>query len=121
MCDPSQTRTRPTTSLHACTPGRIPSRTLAHLHTRTHVHTQELLGLYDTIERTKKMGIVYGDNTVTNTVPGTSAERQGVKSGWRIAVVHMHACMLHTCCVLCMDCTHIARSGPIAFVLHDIG
>ena len=68
----------------------------------THAQTQELLGLYGEIEHSKKMGVVYGGNTVTKTVAGTSAERHGVQSGWRIAVVPLHVCMLHVSCLLCM-------------------
>ena len=49
--------------------------------------------MYDEIEHTKEMGIEYSGNTVMKTVAGTSAERQGVRSGWRIAVVPLHTCM----------------------------
>ena len=77
------------------------------MHTGAHAYAQELLGLYDNIGHSKKMGIVYGGNTVKNTVAGTSAERQGVKSGWRIAMVPLHTCMLDLCGLL--DCTSIAR------------
>ena len=70
--------------------------------THVHTHNQELLGLYDEIEHTKEMGIEYSGNTVMKTVAGTSAERQGVRSGWRIAVVPLHTCMLHVCFLLCI-------------------
>ena len=82
-----------------------------------HAQTQELLGLYDEIEHTKKMGIVYGGNTVTKTVAGTSAERQGVQSGWRIAVVPLHACVLPAVYVL----QHDAEPLCVASMLGAVG
>ena len=46
------------------------ARTCPRVHTCTHVRTQELLDLYNKIEHTKKMGIVYAGNTVTRVVAG---------------------------------------------------
>ena len=48
---------------------------------------QELLELYDEIGHTKKMGIVYSANAVTDVSAGFQAEREGVCTGWRIGKV----------------------------------
>ena len=70
------------------------------------------------IEHTKKMGIMYVGNTVTDIVPGTSAERQGVQPGWQIAVVcsmvHGACCMLHAAWPM-----HAACCMPDACTMQD--
>ena len=48
---------------------------------------QVLLDLYDKIGHTKKMGIVYAGNTITDVSAGLSAERQGGSAGWKIITV----------------------------------
>ena len=48
---------------------------------------QVLLDLYDKIGHTKKMGIVYAGNTITDVSAGLNAERQGVSVGWKIIEV----------------------------------
>ena len=51
------------------------------------VRIKALLELYDQIGHTKKMGIVYAGNTITDVSAGLSAERQGVSVGWKIITV----------------------------------
>ena len=50
---------------------------------------QALLELYDKINHTKKMGIVYAGNMITDVSAGFSAERQGVFVGWKIVQVSL--------------------------------
>jgi hypothetical protein len=45
---------------------------------------KEIVDIYDKIGHTKKMGIVYAGNTITDVSAGLSAERQGVSAGWKI-------------------------------------
>ena len=59
-------------------------------------YTQELLELYDKIGHTKKMGITYSANSITNVSAGLQAEREGVCEGWRMCQV---CCMAAACCV----------------------
>ena len=93
---------------------------------------QELLELYDKIGHTKKMGIMYSANTVTDVSAGLQAEREGVRTGWRIGKVCRHGwCMVHGCCMpaasgvgmafrirvfasvgLCCACLHKQFNGP---------
>jgi hypothetical protein len=81
------------------------SWTLACMHTCLHT-LQELLDLYDKLEHTKKMGIVYSANRVTDVSSGTSAERMGVQPGWRIAVVcWLHGGCVAVCCMPAACCT----------------
>ena len=98
-------------------------RTHAHMevHQHTHTLTQELVDLYDMIEHTKKMGIRYVGNEVTDVFPGASAERQGVQPGWQIAVVccMVHgACLMHDACLMhipAVYCTLSARRMQVGW------
>ena len=49
---------------------------------------QELLSLHDKIEHTKKMGIVYLANVITDVSSGCTAQRLGVQQGWKILAVN---------------------------------
>ena len=96
-------------------------RTHAHMevHQHTHTLTQELLDLYDMIEHTKKMGIRYVGNEVTDIFPGASAERQGVQPGWQIVVV---CCMVHAAYLMHVPdacCTPVACCMPDACCMSD--
>ena len=55
--------------------------------TQPQLDAQELLGLYDKIGQSKKMGIKYAGNTITDVNVGQQAEREGVCKGWRIGNV----------------------------------
>ena len=65
------------------------------LHARTRAHTypdalsllQELLELYDKIGHSKKMGIMYQANVITDVSAGLQADREGVCAGWRMCEV----------------------------------
>ena len=48
----------------------------------------ELLDLYDSIEHSKKLGIAYAGNTVTEVSAGGQADRLGVRPGWRISSIN---------------------------------
>ena len=55
------------------------------------VRRKELLALYDKIEHTKRMGIVYTGNLIDQVKPGGKAERFGVQKGWKISFVNGEA------------------------------
>ena len=44
--------------------------------------------MYDKIEHTKKMGIVYSANVITDVSAGGTAQRLGVQQGWKILAVN---------------------------------
>ena len=48
---------------------------------------KDLLGLYDKIGHTKKIGIAYASNVVTEVTAGLAAEQQGVEPKWKISEV----------------------------------
>ena len=102
--------------MHACMHACL--RPQAHARPCMHMRVQELLDLYDKLEHTKKMGIVYSANRVSDVSSGTSAERMGVQPGWQIAVVCCLGArdthLLHVCCMalvfqLQMFCIKIAE------------